>query len=231
MQTTLEINGKFSQRLNVFMKSKGFHNPNQLGHYLGYKNSEKISRLFRGTKHRPSYHILRDLCKKFSDLNIHWLLTGTGSMLNSTSDALKREEHHKDCIPLYDQFTFSQDAEGQEEKHETSFGNVLDFIPKKFVFREIDVATYVHGNSMSPQFMPGDIIFLKHLANRNFIHYGHLYVVVTLGYRALRYVMEGEEKHLLKLRSCNEHHKDMEVERAGLLDLYKVQGVLRKLDL
>lgn len=49
---------------------------------LGYKSSEKISRLFRDGGAKPSYDIIYDISNIF-EVNVDWLITGRGSMLNS----------------------------------------------------------------------------------------------------------------------------------------------------
>lgn len=65
---------------------------------LGYKSSEKISRLFRDENENanPSAEILQDIANKFADLNIVWLLTGNGEMLlNKTSPTSEDMEDGK----------------------------------------------------------------------------------------------------------------------------------------
>ena len=47
---------------------------------LGYKSSEKISRLFREGGAKPSYDIIYDISIMF-EINTDWLITGRGSML------------------------------------------------------------------------------------------------------------------------------------------------------
>ena len=53
---------------------------------LGYKSQEKISRLFRDTNTFPSYHTIYDIATCFESLNIDWLITGRGEMLNNASE-------------------------------------------------------------------------------------------------------------------------------------------------
>ncbi len=71
---------KLTDRLKLYMRRKSL---NSLGfsEFLGYKNSEKISRLFRKENAMPSAEILSDISNKCENLNIDWLLTGRGSML------------------------------------------------------------------------------------------------------------------------------------------------------
>lgn len=57
---------------------------------LGYKSSEKISRLFRDGGAKPSYDIIYDIANKF-EINTDWLITGRGSMLESDGSATNNQ--------------------------------------------------------------------------------------------------------------------------------------------
>lgn len=73
---------------------------------LGYKSSEKISRLFRDGGAKPSYDIIYDISNKF-EINTDWLITGRGSMLKSEGRSPRGEQEEvlptkKNLIPFYD---------------------------------------------------------------------------------------------------------------------------------
>ena len=67
---------------------------------LGYKSSEKISRLFRDGGAKPSYDIIYDISNKF-EINTDWLITGRGSMLKSEGSAPmgSKEAQKEDILP------------------------------------------------------------------------------------------------------------------------------------
>lgn len=48
--------------------------------HLGYKDPEKIQRLTRDEKNKPSFQILQDILNAFPNLNARWLMTGAGEM-------------------------------------------------------------------------------------------------------------------------------------------------------
>ncbi len=50
--------------------------------YLGYDSSEKIARL-KDTSKRPSVDILEDISNKFENIDLNWLINGTGLMLKN----------------------------------------------------------------------------------------------------------------------------------------------------
>lgn len=56
--------------------------------YLGYDSSEKIARLKDPNK-RPSVDILEDISNKFENIDLNWLITGSGSMLKNGEKSYK----------------------------------------------------------------------------------------------------------------------------------------------
>lgn len=81
----------FGERLSKYL---AHHNmsANEFGtSRLGYDKAEKISRLLRNEKNKPSYEILVDIANNCTDLNIEWLITGEGEML-------KEEQPYKKTI-------------------------------------------------------------------------------------------------------------------------------------
>ena len=69
----------FALRLRKFMQDNNM-NQSQLATALGYKSSEKISRLLRDDKASPSVDIILDFSNTFEKLSIEWLLTGKGDI-------------------------------------------------------------------------------------------------------------------------------------------------------
>ncbi|AWO01142.1 hypothetical protein DLD77_05275 [Chitinophaga alhagiae] len=49
---------------------------------LNYNSCEKVARLFRIEGAKPSVDIVKDIAQNFEELNIRWLLTGDGEMLD-----------------------------------------------------------------------------------------------------------------------------------------------------
>lgn len=72
------------ERLLEFSASKGFKNLNDFSNYVGFKSPEKLYRLGRNEKNKPSYDILFQIANKFEDLNLNWLIKGTGVMTFET---------------------------------------------------------------------------------------------------------------------------------------------------
>lgn len=83
METT--INQRFR---NLFEVKK--MTANSVAEALGYKGSEKISRIVRqGSTASPSYEILNDMLTSnlFEDISPLWLVTGRGQMIADKSES------------------------------------------------------------------------------------------------------------------------------------------------
>lgn len=76
------MNKDVVSRIKEFMEYKSL-NSLMLANELGYKSSEKISRLFRDGKAKPSYDIIYDISNMF-EINVDWLITGRGTMLRNS---------------------------------------------------------------------------------------------------------------------------------------------------
>lgn len=75
-------------------------NPTKFGKDLGYSSSEKIRRLTKYENANPSYQILKDICTRFPQIDIKWLLSGQGEMLKSESDQCQELETQYRICPL-----------------------------------------------------------------------------------------------------------------------------------
>ena len=190
---------------------------------LAISTGEKISRLFRGSKHKPSYQTLCDIVQKFPALNLNWLITGEGQMLHQKQSGCS-EGKETDFIPLYDGVA----AENRHLKFWEEEEHILDVIPKKFGMRDCDAAIHIYGNSMYPLYMPGDIILLKEIKEHSLVSYGRVYVVITEEHRFIKYIMPASDSACLLLRSENKHYDDIEIEKLQIIKLYQVQGSFRR---
>ena len=71
----------FFKRLMQVIENKEFKNLNDFAlNGLKYDSSSKLNRL-KDVNKKPSVDILEDIANKFQDVNLHWLITGTGGML------------------------------------------------------------------------------------------------------------------------------------------------------
>lgn len=99
------------------------------------------------------------------------------------------------------------------------------------------VGVYVYGDSMTPEYRAGDIVFVRRVLEKTDIDYGRAYVVVTRNDRVLKCIYPSKhDADLLRLTSINEEtnrqgdrlHPDKEVPKEDILFIYKVVGIFRR---
>ncbi len=84
-------------RLKQFLEYKGI-GIIDLSVVLGYNSPQKLYRLFNTENANPSVQIVEDISNKFEDLNLNWLFTGKGKMLNPGSDTTDFREKYLMCM-------------------------------------------------------------------------------------------------------------------------------------
>lgn len=191
MQTSLDT---FSKRLMKLIDNKGFKNPNEFGKALGYSNSEKIFRLLRDDKNKPSYEVLQDISNKFGDVNTRWLLTGEGEMLNEMH--LENKAHSKqnnlevtvkpesieitpierthiiseegvELIPIVDINAAAGDGYINPSYFDPS--EVMHF-PKRLLQPGFHLTIRVKGESMAPSIKDGDYAVIRRVEKSDWIN-------------------------------------------------------------
>lgn len=71
-----------AKRLSCFLQHKKM-TASAFSRCLNYTSCEKVARLFRIQGAKPSVDIVKDIAQHFEELNIRWLLTGDGEMLDT----------------------------------------------------------------------------------------------------------------------------------------------------
>ncbi|OEK00158.1 hypothetical protein BFP97_00885 [Roseivirga sp. 4D4] len=75
----MSIDSTFFERLFSYAQSQGINNVSLLSEALGYDKPEKLYRLKRDSKARPSFEVIADITNLFENLNLRWLITGIGN--------------------------------------------------------------------------------------------------------------------------------------------------------
>lgn len=84
----------FFERLTKLITDKGYKSLNDFAvNGLGYKSSEKLNRL-KDDHNKPSLTIIEDIANAFAEVNLNWLIMGTGNMYESA--AIKEEPEMKE---------------------------------------------------------------------------------------------------------------------------------------
>lgn len=217
-------------RLLEFLRYKG----------LGQQKFEISIGMSNGWANKVGDSIRENTLKKISEvypeLNIAWLKSGVGIMLNNgeSEETLytPKEEHPKERN--------QKDATEETAKMvlllpvSAQGGSLNDFVVsvkesdcEKVVspIRGVDFAMTVSGDSMSPEYPNGSRIFIKRINERAFIEWGKVYVLDTCNGTVIKILVPAEKEGYVKCVSINQDPIFAPFEVA-LEDIYGVYKVL-----
>jgi phage repressor protein C with HTH and peptisase S24 domain len=172
-------------------------------------------------------------------VNQDWLVSGNGepydesatpvtmqsvSISSGRADiATKRAEYEK-RIPYYDvDFTCSV-----LESYNDSAETISDYmaIPGS---QKADFCCRAYGNSMTPNIQSGDIVSMKKIDDwQTFLALNEVYGIVTSnGLRVIKVLRRGSDSEHFTLHSFNSEFEDQEIEKASIINIYKVVASAR----
>ena len=161
-----------------------------------------------------------------------WLLTGDGSMWNSTGGC-------ETAIPTVTIDTINpNNAEGAKIYDiDVTAGNIARerLFADEQIIGSINIPTVhpdccivrVSGDSMTPVIGNGDLIAIREIRNKNLIFWGHIYVVLLDDYRMVKYIRRHSDPSQVILRSENQQYDDIEVAKSDIRDLFLVENIIR----
>lgn len=216
---------EIKDRLTKFLEYKGY----------GQLKFENTAGLGRGFVNKVGFNInaksLEKIAKAYPELNIDWLRSGHGAMLNygESEETLytPKEEHI--------QTTESEDTAKWVLLLPVSAqgGSLNDFVVsvkesdcEKVVspIRGVDFAMTVSGDSMSPEYPNGSRIFIKKINERAFIEWGKVYVLDTCNGTVIKILVPAEKEGYVKCVSINQDpiFAPFEVAFEDIYGVYKV---------
>ena len=175
---------------------------------LGYKSSEKISRLFRDGGAKPSYDIIYDISNKF-EINTDWLITGRGSMLKSEGRSPRGEQEEvlptkKNLIPFYDDVSTIGGL--NDRVANTDPNSPSEWIDAGDWFPEATAAIRHYGDSMV-EYSSGSILALRRVNDQRLIMNGRNYVIETSEYRVTKQLQDDGD-HFMDYSTNRETYPD-----------------------
>ena len=217
---------EIKDRLTKFLEYKGY----------GQLKFETTAGLGRGFVNKVGFNInaksLEKIAKAYPELNIDWLRSGHGTMLNNGES----EETLYTPKGEHSQTTESEDTAKLVLLLPVSAqgGSLNDFVVsvkesdcEKVVspIRGVDFAMTVSGDSMSPEYPNGSRIFIKKINERAFIEWGKVYVLDTCNGTVIKILVPSDKEGYVKCVSINTDPIFAPFEVA-LEDIYGVYKVL-----
>ncbi len=197
---------------------------------LGYKSSEKLSRLFREGNAKPSYDIIYDISNKF-EINTDWLIVGRGPMLRtddtSTSEPLPSINQEYKGAPYY-----NVDFIGGFEFVSNDQTQLPDYYINYPPYNKPGVMwCNLTGHSMEPEISNGDVIALKEVRSPiEYLPAGEIYGIITDDYRTVKRIRPGVQKGFVRLIPANKSPEfcEQEIPVEMIRRVFAVLGSIRK---
>lgn len=184
MQTSIK------ERLKLFIKTKGT-TVQKFEHSISVGNGF-VSNIVSGIGGDKLYRII----KVYPELNIDWLLEGKGDMLaDTTSQVAEDVTSYVPLLPIA--------ATG---------GPLTDFtdgvIPTnceqvRSPFDRAELAVPIRGDSMSPEYPNGSIVFVRRINPDAFVEWGKVYVLCTCNGDIVKEVHPADDRQHIICRSLN----------------------------
>lgn len=181
-----------------------------------------MSRIINNSTAKPSSSTI-ELLAKYFDTSPDWILTGRGEMTKSENNASDGKG-----IPYYDMDVTASITESfHDVREEVQY--YINFPP----LNDCDAAFPVYGDSMVPDFYPGEVILVREIRNVDSMLWGEPYLVITNAacdnLRTIKNVYLSEDRQNFILRATNPKYAgDTIVPRNDVLKIFLVKGKLNR---
>ena len=165
----------------------------------------------------PGYDILRRIVEmKTPQINIEWLMTGEGEMIdkgNSQGQILETRPRIPMTVAAGTLCGFSKSVKYCDCERQ----------PVIKAFPDYDYTIIVKGDSMEPKFSGGDEIAIRRVAG--VIEWGKTYVLDTADGAVLKRLYDNGDS--FRCVSFNKEYPDFKVRKSDVFGVYKVVGLIR----
>lgn len=207
------MDNNISERIKQLLQENKL-NASELAERLGYNSPEKILRLFRDKKNKPSLDLIYDIGTIF-EVDFNWLIKGEEYKQVCASD----ENFHTKQIPLIPIDAFAGCFHGETEvmEYDCETYSVPGMGKADFLIR-------ISGYSMYPTYNSGDIVACKRVNIQDaFFQWGRVYVLDTDQGPIMKRIKPGHEAEHITIVSDN---PDYEPFQLHLSQIYRIALVL-----
>jgi len=215
------------ERFIEYLKIKG----------IGQTSFEESAGLSRGAisqKSGFSANSIEKIAIACPDLNLDWLITGSGEMLKSEASAATAPLNNNNAINYKLVPLLNLDAVGGIHSPNVVPGD-YEYPDQLIPFTDAlegDVALTVSGESMSPTCPPGSRVLIRQVPQwRDYFGYGNIFVLLlTDGRRILKEVQKYSEdsKNYILCKSHNDKYPEEELPKNMIASVWKVIKILNE---
>lgn len=212
--------------LNITAKelaeSIGFNRPDVIYHILNERNG-----------------ISRSLANKINNkynINVDWLLTGEGEMLNGDSSHNNNNKQNSVEVSYKKGVPYFEDIESTGSIIQGKAMNGTETPTFLINYEHFnDCTAYIQhvGDSMYPKYCSGEIIAVKRIFNLDIVLWGEAYLVVTNddanNLRTVKLVFQHDDPDKIVLRSSNPNYKgDTIINKKDIISMFIVKGKITR---
>lgn len=206
---------QFKKRLVEFARRRFDMGQNAFEDYCGINRGTINSIKVQG----PTASIVSKISHKCPELNLNWLFSGDGQMLNGK----EKEKPQGKMLPLIPIEAFAGPGmPTYEDERIEDYYTVTDFKQSDFLIR-------VKGDSMSPKFCGGDLVACKRIPadQTYFIQWGRIYVVYTRSQGVMiKRIRQSEREGWITCVSENPKYAPFDVPKEDIVSIALVNGAI-----
>lgn len=208
------------ERLDCLIKQLDC-NKSSFARELGMSQTSLATIFMRGKT--LSTPLLEKIIQTFPQVNIEWLITGSGSMFKDDPDeniplpALAQETRPR--IP------YTAAAGSLTHVMEGIVESQCEQIPVVGTFPTYDFSIFVKGDSMFPRFESGDEVACKKISDTHFIQWGKVHVLDTAQGIIMKRIYEDGDR--IRCVSYNPEYPDFSIPKEEIFSINLVVGLLR----
>lgn len=156
------------------------------------------------------------------DVNVDWLLTGDGEMLQDNGFVDGATINYREGVPYYDEdFALGFTELG------FPFAEKPQFLVKMPRYERATLWCNATGHSMEPEICDGDVIALQLVEDPSYLLMGEVYAIVTTnGLRTIKRLGSGHDDRHYRLVATNPKYEEQEIPKDVILRVFKVLGSL-----
>lgn len=168
-------------------------------------------------KKGPGADIVQKIFYTHPELNLNWLFSGVGTMLNEQHQP-KPTAHSLPLIPA--EAFAGPGLPSYEDERIEDYYTVTEFKNSDFLIR-------VKGDSMVPKYNGGDIVACKKVKDIFFLQWNRAYVILTQSQGIMiKRVQPSEREGYIKCVSDNERYAPFDVPTADIIQMALVNGAI-----
>lgn len=205
---------KTAKRLEYLMIQLGY-NQTEFAKILQMDNSN-LARKLKATAPLTR----RDLARlEMKNVNVNWLLTGEGNMLNGKFDDGSNKDADLDCKPRIQNYAMAGSLSEALESSSTTEPVIKQF-------PDYDCTIIVEGNSMEPTYQKGDELAIKKETTAE-CRWGSPHVLNTRRGIVVKRIYPDEDGKGFRCESDNKEYKPYILPETDVFSIYKIIGLLR----